>query len=231
MVTQIWEKLLTETDKKLIEFAGYGQRKGFGERPAFMIIDPQYNYMGAPKPILEQLDEYPSGCGENAWKAVPKIQKLLEVVREKKLPVIFTRNVQKDLSFDSFSTKAKRDNTQYIDGHKGTLIIEELAPRPGEIVLDKAYASAFFGTPLISILIKLKVDSLIICGGTISGCVRATIVDAVSRNYNVAVIADCVFDRVELSYKAALLDIWMKYADVIYAEEALKYFKEVGIKS
>ena len=134
----------------------------------------------------------------------------------------------KRFNFDSFGTKAKRDNTQYLDGHKGTMIIDELAPRPGEIVVDKAYASAFYGTPLVSILIKLQVDTLIVCGGTISGCVRGTIVDAVSRNFNVAVIADCVFDRIEISYRVALLDIWMKYADVIYAEEALEYLKKVG---
>lgn len=229
MVRKIWDDQLTETEKKLIEVAGYGQRKGFGKRPALMIIDPQYNYMGAPKPILEQLEEYPSGCGQSAWAAVPKIQALLKTTRARNIPVIFTRNVQKDLSFDSFGSKAKRDNAQYVEGHKGTMIIEELTPLSGEIVLDKAYASAFVGTPLISILIKLRVDTLIICGGTLSGCVRATIVDAVSRNFYVAVVADCVFDRLGFSYKASLLDIWMKYADVIFAEEAFEFLKKVGI--
>ena len=228
MITDIWQDLLTETDKKLIEFAGYGQKKGFGVRPALLLIDPQYNYVGAPKPILEQLDEYPTGCGQKAWDGVPKIQQLLATARERKFPVIYTRNVQKDLSFDSFSTKAKRDNAQYLDGHKGTLIIDELTPQSGEIIIDKAYASAFYGTPMVSILVKLQIDTLIVVGGTISGCVRATIVDAVSRNFNVAVCADCVFDRVELSYKATLLDLWMKYADVIYAEEALDYLTKVG---
>lgn len=227
MVTDIWLDQLTETDKKLIDLAGYGQKKGFGKRPALMIIDPQYNYIGAPKPILEQIDEYPSGCGQDAWDGVPKAQQLLQVARKRKLPVIYTRNVQKDLSFDSFSSKAKRDNTQYVDGHKKTMIIDELSPESGEIIIDKAYASAFYATPMVSILVKLQVDTLIVCGGTVSGCVRATVVDAVSRNFNVAVIADCVFDRIQLSFKAALLDMWMKYADVIYAKEALEYLEEV----
>lgn len=227
MVKEIWWEHLSETDQKVIRLAGYGQRRGFGQRPALMIIDPQYNYMGAPKPILQQLEEYPSGCGQSAWDAVPKIKELLEVARGKNIPVIFTRNVQKDLSFDSFSAKAKRDNTRYMEGHKGTLIIEELSPLPGEIVIDKAYASAFFGTPLISILIKLRVDTLVVCGGSISGCVRATVVDAVSRSFNVAVLADCVFDRLAYAYRASLLDIWMKYADVIWASEALEYLRKV----
>ena len=225
MLEKVWEDYLTETDKKVIELGGYGQRRGFGENPALIIIDPQYNYVGAPKHILEQINKYPSGCGQDAWEAVPRIKELLHTARQASVPVIFTRNVQKDLSFDSFGTKAKRDNTQYLEGHKGTMIIDELTPLSGEVVIDKAYASAFYATPLISILVKLKIDTLVFCGGSISGCVRATVVDAVSRNFNVAVIYDCVFDRINLSYRAALLDIWMKYADVISFQEAYKYLK------
>ncbi len=93
----------------------------------------------------------------------------------------------------------------------------------GRYPIDKSYASAFYGTSLLSILIKLKVDTLIVAGGTTSGCVRATCVDAISRNFDVAVVEDCVYDRISVSHKVALLDLWMKYCDVISRDEAIEY--------
>jgi nicotinamidase-related amidase len=73
----------------------------------------------------------------------------------------------------------------------------------------------------------MGIDSLIIVGGSTSGCVRATSVDAVSRNFKVAVVEDCVYDRIELSHKAGLLDLWMKYTDVINLEEVSDYINNL----
>ncbi len=97
----------------------------------------------------------------------------------------------------------------------------------GDLVVDKSYASAFYGTPMVSYLNGLGVDSILMTGGVTSGCVRATIIDAISRNYNVAVIEDCVFDRIEISHKVSLLDMWMKYCDVISLKEALEYLTKI----
>ncbi len=224
-MSYIWEDALTEVDKLVIEKGGYGQRRGFGNKPAFVIIDAQYNYVGADKPIEEQLDEWPSGGGEKAWRAIEKIQKLKKEAEEANIPVIYTRNVQKKtINFDSFAVKAKRDNTKYLDDSPASQIVKELEPTERDLVVDKSYASAFFGTPLISYLIKLGVDTLIVVGGSSSGRVRATAVDAVTRNFNVAVVEDCTYDRIELSHKAALLDLWMKYCDVVKSEEVSEYF-------
>jgi nicotinamidase-related amidase len=163
--------------------------------------------------------------GEAAWRAVPRIQGLLAAARAAGVPVVFTRQVQKDLAFDAFAAKAARDGANYLEGSRGVRIVEELAPRAGEPVVDKGYASAFYGTPLLSLLIKLRADTLIVAGGTTSGCVRAFCVDAVSRSFNVGVVADAVFDRISASHKAALLDLWMKYCDVLTAEEAGRYLE------
>lgn len=150
------------------------------------------------------------------------------------IPTIYTRNVQKKtINFDSFAVKAERDNSKYIDGRPEAQIVSELEPESKDLVVDKSYASAFFGTPLISYLVKMGVDTLIIVGGSTSGCVRATAVDAVTHNFNVAVVEDCVYDRIELSHKAGLLDLWMKYCDVSPSEEIndyLKQFQEGGVK-
>ena len=223
--TRPWEDLLTETDRIVIKKGGYGQSRGLGKRPLLVIIDAQPNYIGADKPITEQLDDWPSGGGEVAWKGIRKIEELKAYAEQFNIPVLYTRNVQKKtIKFDSFSTKAKRDQTKYIDGNPATDILECLAPKASDIVVDKSYASAFFGTPLISYLVKMQVDSLIIVGGSTSGCVRATAVDAVTHNYNVAIVEDAVFDRIDLSHKAALLDLWMKYCDVMPSEDIIAYF-------
>lgn len=231
-MTKIWDALLTETDRLVIERGGYGKSRGLGKKPLLLIIDPQYNYMGENVPIEEQLHKYPSGGGSTAWNTVEKVQALKAMADALNIPTIYTRNVQKKTTqFDSFALKANRDQSNYIDGSFGTQIVEELLPNDEDIIVDKCYASAFFGTPLISYLVKLGVDSLIVVGGSTSGCVRATIVDAVTHNFNVAIVEDAVYDRIELSHKAALLDLWMKYCDVIDTEQVLTYFDTLHVNA
>ena len=222
-----WDELLTDDDRGVIKFGGYGKGRGLGKKPMVVVIDIQYNYVGEDKPVLEQLGEWPSGGGEAGYRAIEKVKVLLDKAREKDIPILYTRNVQKDIKFDSFSNKTDRDQSKYMEGHKGTFIVEEIAPTPKDMILDKAYPSAFYGTPLLSWLVKLGVDSLIIVGGSTSGCVRSTAVDAISRNYNVAVVEDCVYDRISISHKAGLLDLWMKYTDVPNLEEILGYIEEL----
>jgi maleamate amidohydrolase len=225
-----WEELLSETDKEVVKKGGYGKSRGLGKKPLIMVIDIQNNYVGEDKPILEQIGEWPSGGGESGWRAIENVEKLLDKAREDNIPILYTRNVQKNISFDSFSNKTDRDQSKYVDGHFGTQIVDRIAPKEGELVIDKAYASAFYATPLVSWLVKLGVDSLLIVGGSTSGCVRATAIDAVSRNFNVAIIEDCVYDRIELSHKASLFDLWMKYADVINLDETMEYIGNLNNK-
>lgn len=228
-MSRIWEDALTPEDRIVIEKGGYGKSRGLGNKPLVIIIDAQYNYVGANKPIVEQLDEWPSGGGSKAWEAIGNIQSLKRHAAACGIPVMYTRNVQKKtMSFDSFGLKASRDNSRYMDGRPEAQIVKELEPAEHELVVDKAYASAFFGTPLISYLIKLQVDTLILVGGSSSGCVRATAVDAVTHNFNVVVVEDCVYDRIELSHKAALLDLWMKYCDVMPLADVRQYLDQIS---
>ena len=222
---RVWTKYLTEDDRLVIEKGGYGKSRGLGQRPMLVVIDAQYNYVGEDRPVGEQLDEWPSGGGAAAWAAIRRIRPLVELARGAGVPVLFTRNVQKNLAFDSFGTKSQRDQSRYVEGHRGTFIVDELTPVSGDLTLDKAYASIFYGTPLLSWLVKLRIDSLILVGGSTSGCVRASAVDAVTRNFNVAVVEDCVYDRISISHAAGLLDMWMKYCDVMNSEEAAAYIR------
>lgn len=223
-----WDDLLTETDRIVIEKGGYGQPRGFGTKPLLLVIDCQPNYVGADKPIAEQLDAWPSGGGEKAWASIRRIISLRDVARECGVPVIYTRNVQRQtLQFDGFAAKTRRDQTKYLEGNPATELVPELNPLPTELVIPKAYASVFYGTPFQSYLVGLGIDTILIVGNSSSGCCRATAVDAVTRNYRVGCVEDCITDRIEASHKIAMLDIWMKYGDVVDSEAVKAYFRSL----
>lgn len=226
---RVWDDVLTETDKVVIQKGGYGKSRGLGKKPILMIIDPQYNYLGVDKPIEEQLDQWPSGGGATAWAAARNIIELKKEAEKAGIPIFYSRNVQKKtMAFDGFGTKTNRDQSKYLDGRPEAQIVTELAPSETDLVIDKAYASVFYGTPFQSYLVKLGIDTIIIVGGSTSGCCRATAVDAVSRNYNVMMVEDCLYDRITISHKAALLDCWMKYCDVDIADVVKEYFLKLG---
>ena len=106
-------------------------------------------------------------------------------------------------------------------------ILDALAPQPGERVIYKERASAFFGTPLIAHLRQLRVDSLIICGESTSGCVRASTVDAYSYGFHNTVVEECTFDRSMLSHKVNLFDLHHKYADVMHVEQVIAHLDKM----
>jgi nicotinamidase-related amidase len=109
---------------------------------------------------------------------------------------------------------------------KGSEIVAEVAPIAGEVVIEKAAPSAFQGTPLAFHLQAMGIDTVIICGETTSGCVRASVVDAATARFKVGVVADCVFDRTEASHYMNLYDMHQKYADVVDVEAAKSYLRE-----
>ena len=102
-------------------------------------------------------------------------------------------------------------------------IRSEFKPQPGDVVITKQRASAFYGTPLAAHLTQLGVQSLIICGESTSGCVRASAVDAYSHGYHVVAVEECCFDRSLLSHKVNLFDLHHKYCDVMRLEEVLAH--------
>jgi isochorismate hydrolase len=99
----------------------------------------------------------------------------------------------------------------------------ELAPQPGELVIYKERASGFFGTPLVAHLRMMGIDSLIICGESTSGCLRASTVDAYSYGFHNVVVEECAYDRSMLSHKVNLFDLHHKYADVMHVEDVLAH--------
>lgn len=228
-MTEAWDRYLTAKERSVIANAGYGQVRGLGTRPALLVIDLQYNYVGNDAPVEEQQDRWPAGGGEAAWAALRTLVPVLEVFRARGVPVIHTRNVQRRTTqFDVISSKAGWNHASTLDGHPGAEIVAEVHPGEQGIIVDKSYASAFYGTPLTSILNGLDVNTVLIAGVSTSGCVRATAVDAAMLGLRVAVIKDAVADRLEFSHAASLLDLWMKYADLVTAAEVMALFAQTS---
>jgi nicotinamidase-related amidase len=107
-------------------------------------------------------------------------------------------------------------------GSRWVEIDERIAPRSGEPVLNKLFASAFFGTPLASMLASHGCDSVIVTGASTSGCVRATVVDVLQHGYRPVVPREAVGDRNPAAHDAALYDIDLKYGDVVSIDECLE---------
>lgn len=223
-----WDATLGELDRQVIGAAGYGKERPLGKSPVLLVIDAQYNYIGEDLPILESIQKFPTSVGRSAYEALPQVLALVRAFREKKRPVLFTTVAPKEalLPFSiSGRVHADRRSETLVAGHKGTEIVEALRPEPGELVIDKAFASAFLGTPLATILTLQHTDTVVVCGGTTSGCVRGTAVDAAGLGYHVVVAEDAVFDRIQLSHAANLLDLWMKYANVFPAQRIVDWVR------
>src|ERR1043166_2894797 len=204
-----WDDTLTARDKEVFALSGFGKKAVLGHRPALLIIDVNYNFTGdKPEPILESVKRFRTSCGEEGWDAVYRIRELLAEARKKHLPTFYT---------------TAEDMTEQWE--KANEIVEEIAPQSGDIIVRKQKPSAFFGTPLMSMLTEVHADTVLVCGTTTSGCVRASVIDAFSYNMKVSVVEECVFDRGQASHKINLFDMAMKYADVISVKETVEYIR------
>ena len=199
-----------------------GVRAGFGARPAVLIVD-------MTRAFTE--DRFPLGSSKAGEPCLHAIRRLLDVARPLDVPVIYAR-------YGPFATDAEWG--RWLDKGTGAEpnspmrspeaheIPELIEPVPDEVVLTKSKPSAFFGTPLASLLTWHGVDTTIVTGMVTSGCVRATVVDAFSHNHRVVVPIECVADRSETSHQVNLFDMDMKYADVLPLAEVLEHLRSRG---
>nr|WP_017727549.1 isochorismatase family protein [Halalkalibacterium ligniniphilum] len=207
-----WKDVMPKSER-LLYSKTFSQTNDLGIKPALLVIDCTYAFTGTRKTTIEKaIEEVPTACGEMAWEAIPYIQQLLFVIREKQLPIIYTKN---DVESQLMVGKATKSIRQVDLDPYYQLIPDEIRPSDGEWVLQKPKASAFFSTSLVSYLYQKQIDSLIICGATTSGCVRATATDACSYGISTFVVEEACFDRSYFAHCANLFDINAKYASVI----------------
>jgi maleamate amidohydrolase len=228
-VPRIWDDVLPLSDRAIYEAAGYGAVGGGGERPALLVIDVTYEFVGdKPEPVLDSIEKFPNSCGEAGWRAMEHIRDLLAAARERGLPVFYTKGLdaRSAITRGAWGWKKSAAAEGLVGSNPiGNQIPDLIAPLPDETVIQKTKPSAFFGTPLASYLTHLRVDTVVITGTTTSGCIRATVLDAFSNNFRSIVVEEAVFDRGELSHKMNLFDMNAKYADVISAEETTTYLR------
>jgi maleamate amidohydrolase len=222
-----WKDVVSEETMEI--YRHYRRETYVGQRPALLAID-LYNvvFEGGQRPVSEVVKEFPSSCGVHAWNAIKPTQQLFAAARSRGLPVIYTttetRREVKPANVHATNRRIKK-----IDPHAYE-IFEGFQPEPGDLIIYKERASGFFGTPLIAHLNMLGVDSLIVCGETTSGCVRASVVDAYSNGFHTTVVEECVFDRSILSHKVCLFDLHHKYADVMHLEEVTSHLRPAAVR-
>ena len=229
-LVDLWRTYLSDEDWEVFLKSGYGKTGGMGSRPALLIIDVNYNFTGEGRDnIVDQVKTWRNACGESAWDAVSVTKGLISACREKRLPIFYTTNTRRPDGWDATSRTWKnfRALEDYEREKRGNEIVAEIEPSPSDIVIVKPKPSGFFGTPLLSYLVYLKVDTLLVCGVSTSGCVRATVTDAFSNNFHVALVSDACFDRTQASHAVNLFDMNAKYADVMSSAAVRNYISQL----
>ena len=221
-----WRDVIGERDREIYAAAGYGRPLTPGTRPVLLVVDVTYGFVGRERaPILESIARYPNSCGEAGWDAVGVIERLLGPVRALQRPVVYSAGFSQ-LGIRGVGLWADKHPRASQSPDDANEIPTAIAPRPGEdVLLPKTKPSLFHGTPLLELLIRAGADTLVVTGGTTSGCIRATVLDAFSYNFPVVVVEDGVFDRGELSHAVNLWDMDQKYANVLPSDEVLGYLE------
>lgn len=213
-MSRTWRDVLDPSDRAAL--FGYARSRAPYQpgRAALLVIDVTETFVGPDLPVVEAQKTSRQACGNRAWRVIPQIDDLVKRFRTVGLPVIFT---VPDINQQWLGAATRGAAEGDVDAR----VTSALSPTDTDPVIVKAKASAFFGTGLVSGLIRNRVDTLVLTGGTTSGCVRATAVDATSYGFEVLVPDDAVFDRVELSHLVALNDIDAKYGRVHTSAEVV----------
>ena len=206
-----------EDARRIYARARLGETVTLGTRPGVLVVDFSCGFTD-PECTL----------GADMTAEVEATKRLLDAARDKGLPVIFTT-----IGFEA----SLKDGGLWLQkvpslgdlqlGGRWVDIDPRLEPREDETVIVKKGASAFFGTNLVAVLNTEGIDTVVLCGATTSGCVRATAIDLLQNGWPAIVPRECVGDRAQAPHEANLFDINAKYADVVSLDDALAYLETV----
>ncbi len=211
-------------DSELYRGRGFMRRVGFGERPALVNIDLANAWTRPGNPF---------SC-DGMDVIIPGVQRLLAAARAKAIPVVFTTTayaVTEGPSTDMGLWHRKIPLEVLRLGTDAVAIDKRIAPQPGEQVIVKKAASAFHGTHLSAFLKAAEIDTVIVTGVTMAGCVRHTVEDAIAEGFRPIVVRECVGDRVAGVVEWNLFDIDAKFGDVERLERVLEYLDGVAPRS
>jgi maleamate amidohydrolase len=203
--------------QQVYERARLGQSVPRGEHPAVLVVDFSCGFTDPD-----------CALGADMTAEVEATKRVLDAAREKGLPIVFTTIGFEPSGKDGGLWLQKAPAlADLVLGGRWVEIDPRLERREDEPVVLKKGASGFFGTNLASILVSQGVDTVVLCGATTSGCVRATAIDLLQYGWPTLVPRECVGDRAQAPHEANLFDIQAKYADVVPLEEALAYLESV----
>jgi maleamate amidohydrolase len=214
--------MTTQSEHEFFKERGFGQKMGFGERPAIIVID-----------IIKAFTDPARPLGADLQSQIDAIRQIVDIAHTRKIPVIFSsvrydEADTRDAGIWRLKQKGVIDLAADSDGHE---VDPRLEVGPDDSLLMKKYASCFFGTDLVPRLTTQRIDTLIITGCTTSGCVRATAVDSVQYGFRPMVVREAVGDRSSASHEQSLFDLDAKYADVVSLHETLDYLRTVSANS
>ncbi len=216
-----WMKLIPQEDLRNYGRGGFLGGMTPGQRAALIVVDVTMGFCGSEGLTLhEAIDQYPTACGPSSWVAMPKIAALIGLFRRADRPIVYSLADLHDAQWTGNATKSEARLRR--EGFND--FPPAIAPRPQDWTLTKERASAFFHTPLTIYLTRNNIDTLVFCGVSTSGCVRASVVDGFSHGYRTFVVDECCFDRSEFAHAANLFDMRAKYAAVISPDEAAGLF-------
>lgn len=206
------------SQEQVYEAAGFGRAVERGTRPAVVVVDFTYGFTDT---------RYPTAADMSAQMAATR--KLTDLAREKGFPVIYTVIAYHPGELDKLAWLKKATGmAALVEGSRLAEVDAATGIQPGDAVVVKKGASAFFGSTLGALLTGAGVDTVVVTGATTSGCVRATVVDAVQSGFAVLVPADCCADRAQAPHDANLYDMQQKYADVTDSADVLDWMKTLG---
>ena len=196
-------------------------RIGFGRKPCLLNVDLQNAYT--------RVDLFKTAY-ETDPQQIEHVNHLSRLTRNHDLPVIWTYVAYLESGEDCgvWGTRSDTpDSLQNIKiGSRRAQLDKRLSIDERDIVINKRMASAFFETQLASLLTWHRIDTVIVTGGSTSGCVRATVVDSLSHGYRTVVPEQCVADKHESPHFANLYDMALKYADVLSVDEVIEYLDQ-----
>ncbi len=198
------DDVAVDAARQIYSESGIGSRTGFGRRPALVVVDLQNGFTDPACPV-----------GGDLTSVLDATAHLLGVARDRGIPIAYTAvGFHASRSDGAVWLRKMPGLAALVEGGHWCEIDPRVQPLEGEPVWVKRASSAFFSTPLQTFLIGHGVDTVIVTGCVTSGCVRATVVDAVSFGYRVIVPEECVGDRADGPHAWNLFDIDSKYGDV-----------------
>lgn len=203
--------------QQLYSKAGFSGNLGLGKKPVLLIRDLTMAFTTEHSQLAIQL--------KNQIRVTAK---LIDEAAKSKIPIIFSKTIYDPTNKTSELWSRKFPNIQLLDTNsRWTDIHPELSDKPYDLIYENVYVSDLYKSPIESFLEEREIDTLILAGASISGSIRATVIDALQRDYHVVIPREAVGDRTNAIETFTLMDLNARYADVVHFGDIITYFKQL----